>query len=101
MAGVGQPPSSGVMAISPWCHGLYMAPVWSVLAALASVLISRSFRMSLGIGFVVFIHWILDFITHPMGVVFGGEPLPPNLPLFLKDHRESDSVCITTHLLSF
>jgi hypothetical protein len=29
-----------------------------------------------------FSHWITDFITHPMGAISGGKPLPPDLPLF-------------------
>ena len=63
------------MADSPWSHGLFMAIGWSLIAALLSAEIFRNFRTGLVIGLVVFSHWLLDFITHPM---FGGLP---DLPL--------------------
>jgi len=63
-------------------HGLFMAGVWSVTAVIVAALSRRDVRTSLVIGGAVFSHWILDFITHPMGAIFGGKPLPPDLPLF-------------------
>jgi hypothetical protein len=56
----------------PWSHGLFMSVVWSVVAAAIAYLLFRDRRASSMIGFVVFSHWILDFIVHP-----------PDLPLFL------------------
>jgi hypothetical protein len=38
--------------------------------------------ISFVIGLLVFSHWVIDFITHPMGAILGGTPLPPDLPLF-------------------
>lgn len=61
---------------SPWSHGLFMAGVWAAAAALVTARIYRSRRTGLVVGLVVFSHWIVDFITHPM---FGG---PPDLALF-------------------
>ncbi|HUW68749.1 MAG TPA: hypothetical protein VMX33_00820 [bacterium] len=62
-------------------HGLFMAGVWSIAAVLLAALLRCDARTSLVLGAAVFSHWILDLITHPMGAVFGGSPLPPDLPL--------------------
>jgi hypothetical protein len=67
---------------APWSHGLFMAGVWSALFAIIGWLIYRSYRTGLLLGSLVFSHWLIDFVTHPMGAVFGGRPLPPDLPLF-------------------
>ena len=61
-------------------HGLFMAVVWSISAELITVLISallnskkerniQKFKVSIIIGFLVFSHWILDFIGWPMSVI--------------------------------
>ena len=47
-----------------------------------SFLISKKFRTSLIISLVFFSHWILDFISHPMGM---GKNIPRDLPLFFND----------------
>lgn len=67
---------------SPWSHSLFMSVIWSVLAALIVARIYRDNRSGIVIGLLVFSHWVVDFITHPMGAVLGGTPLPPDLPLF-------------------
>jgi hypothetical protein len=67
---------------SPLSHGLFMSVAWSVIAALLAALIYRDRRSGLIIGLLVFSHWAVDLITHPMGAIFGGTPLPPDLPLF-------------------
>ncbi|HTX71748.1 MAG TPA: hypothetical protein VMC79_02895 [Rectinemataceae bacterium] len=63
-------------------HGLFMAGLWSVATAAVAALLRCDARTSVVLGLAVFSHWILDFVTHPMGAVFGGKPLPPDLPLF-------------------
>jgi membrane-bound metal-dependent hydrolase YbcI (DUF457 family) len=63
-------------------HSLFMSAVWSVAAALLVAMIYRDRRSGMITGLLVFSHWVLDFITHPMGAIFGGKPLPPDLPLF-------------------
>ena len=70
---------------SPLSHGLFMSVIWSVLAALLATRIYRDFRSGLVIGLLVFSHWVIDFITHPMGAIFGSKPLPPDLPLFFSN----------------
>jgi len=68
------------MGYSPWSHGLFMAGVWSVAAALIAGFFYRSRRAAVLIGVVVFSHWVLDFISHPMGALGMGSQ--PDLPLF-------------------
>lgn len=70
---------------SPWSHGLFMSAIWSVLAALLVARIYHDRRSGIVAGLLVFSHWVVDFITHPMGAVYGGAPLPPDLPLFFHD----------------
>jgi hypothetical protein len=60
----------------PWSHGLLMSVVWSVVAFALAFLVSRDRRTSLVIGLLVFSHWVLDFISHPMFSTV------PDLPLF-------------------
>jgi hypothetical protein len=67
---------------SPWSHSLFMSVIWSILAALIAARIYRDHRSGIVVGLLVFSHWVIDFITHPMGAIFGGVPLPPDLPLF-------------------
>jgi len=64
-----------------WSHGLFMSAIWSVMAALLAARIYRNYRTGTVIGLVVFSHWVLDFISHPMGL---GHPLPPDLPLLFE-----------------
>jgi hypothetical protein len=72
--------ASGASSI-PWSHGLFMAIVWSVAGSAVAFLLSRDRRTALVIGLVVLSHWVLDFISHPMGM---GRELPPDLPLFFE-----------------
>ncbi|HXX17504.1 MAG TPA: hypothetical protein VEJ47_21580 [Candidatus Eremiobacteraceae bacterium] len=72
-----------------WDHSLLMAVVWSLLfGLLASWLGRRShYRTRIGavFGLLVFSHWVLDWITHPMTALaasdkgiplaFGNSPL--------------------------
>ena len=50
----------------PWSHGLFMSVIWSVAAALLSARIFRDYRAGAVIGLLVFSHWVLDFIFHPI-----------------------------------
>ncbi len=68
-------------------HGLFMNLVWSALSAalVYGIGIARKkpdMRSALVIGFSVFSHWILDFITHPMGALMGEKMSKPDLPVF-------------------
>jgi hypothetical protein len=74
----------------PWSHGLFMSVIWSVAAALLGARIFRDYRAGAVIGLLVFSHWVLDLISHPIPFPsFSwrtsrwsfGHPLPPDLPL--------------------
>ncbi len=65
----------------PWTHGLVMSLAWSVSVGALALLIFRTWSAGLMVGGLVFSHWVIDFITHPMGAVYGGTPMPPDLPL--------------------
>lgn len=72
--------ASGANSI-PWSHGLFMAMVWAIAGFAVAFLLSRDRRTAILIGLVVFSHWVLDFISHPMGM---GRDLPPDLPLLFE-----------------
>ncbi len=57
---------------APWSHGLVMACIWSVGAMAVASLFTRNLRTRLFFGLLVFSHWIVDFITQPMGAAFPG-----------------------------
>jgi hypothetical protein len=80
----------GTATGNPWSHGLFMSVVWSLLAALLVARIYRSSRAGAVVGLLVFSHWVLDFVSHP--IPFSsfswrtwqwsyGHPLPSDLPL--------------------
>ncbi len=66
----------------PWSHGLFMSAVWSIAFLAIAFAMTRKARTGFVIGALVFSHWVLDFISHPMGM---GETLPPDLPLLFQD----------------
>ena len=80
----------GVKSGIPWSHGLFMSVIWSVVAALSAARLYRQYRAGVIVGLLVFSHWVLDFVSHP--IPFSsfswrswqwsyGHPLPPDLPL--------------------
>jgi hypothetical protein len=86
LAGIERGGSAGL----PWSHGLFMSVIWSVVAALLAARIYRDHRAGVVVGFLVFSHWVLDFVSHP--IPFSsfswrswqwsyGHPLPSDLPL--------------------
>jgi hypothetical protein len=79
LAGLEHLPEPGVPNISPYSHGLLMSTVWSLLAGMIAARISRNRKMGWVMGLVVFSHWVVDFISHPMTAVFPGDS---GLPLF-------------------
>ena len=66
-------------SVNAWTHGLFMSVIWSILAFIVVLIISRNVKISVILALLVFSHWILDFISHPMGM---GKSLPKDLPLF-------------------
>jgi len=65
-------PAPGIEVPAPWSHGLAMACIWSVGAIAVASLFTKSLRTRLLFGLLVFSHWIVDFITQPMGAAFPG-----------------------------
>ena len=76
--GIEHMPEAGVETVSYWSHSLFMSVVWSLLTGAIVWLVSRNVRTSLFIGLLVFSHWIIDFISHPMTAAF---PNDIGLPL--------------------
>ncbi len=79
---------------NPWSHGLFMSVVWSGVFGLLATRIYRDYRAAVVVGLLVFSHWVLDFISHP--IPFSsfswrswqwsyGHPLPSDLPLLFGD----------------
>lgn len=81
LAGIEHYPAPGIVATSQWSHGLFMSVIWSIIGGLIAALVTRSVRTSLFIGFLVFSHWVVDFITKPMLAVF---PSESGLPLLFE-----------------
>lgn len=77
-AGIAQHPKRDYMYPTVWTHSLLMATVWSGLAAMVAMRILRNSRAGAVFGLVVFSHWVVDFITHPMTAV---APQDKGLPL--------------------
>lgn len=65
-------------------HGLFMSVVWSAAAIALALVMRQRLKTAVVYGAAVFAHWILDFISHPMGAVIGGMPLPNDMPLFFR-----------------
>jgi hypothetical protein len=63
-----------------WSHSLFMVLVWSVLAGVIAARVWRGVRPGLVIGLLVFSHWVVDFITHPMGAIIKGDTGVPVFP---------------------
>lgn len=72
-AGIEHFPEPEPVTTNPWSHGLLMASVWSLLIGLIAFLISRNRRAGWVAGLLVFSHWIVDFISHPMRAAFPGD----------------------------
>jgi hypothetical protein len=64
---------------APWSHGLFMAAVWSSLAAAIAWQLRRDRSLAIFIGLLVASHWVVDFITQPMTHAFPGSVGPPLL----------------------
>lgn len=81
LTGIEGSPEPGATTSNAWSHGLLMAAVWSVLAGLLAWRIGNR-RAGLIIGLLVFSHWLVDFVSHPMTAVF---PDDTGLPIFFAD----------------
>jgi hypothetical protein len=80
MTGIETGAASGHHSVH-WSHGLFMAVVWAITGFAIAFLLSRDRRTAIVIGLLVFSHWVLDFISHPMGL---GRDLWPDVPLLFE-----------------
>ena len=55
---------------NPWSHGLFMSLIWSALVGGIVFWVSRNRRAGWIAGLLVFSHWVIDFISHPMLFAF-------------------------------
>lgn len=78
-AGIEHMPGPNPVTTNPWSHGLFMALVWSLSLGLIALAISHSRRAAIIAGLLVFSHWVIDFISHPMT---GAYPDDTRLSLF-------------------
>ncbi|MFX0181760.1 MAG: hypothetical protein ACFE95_01660 [Candidatus Hodarchaeota archaeon] len=69
-AGLEELPQQDRVTDAPWSHSLFMAVIWSVLAALVAMFVVNEFYTSMIIGLLVFSHWVIDFIVSPMTYAF-------------------------------
>jgi len=94
----------GVKSGIPWSHGLFMSVIWSVVAAVLAGRIYREYRAGAVVGLLVFSHWVLDLVSHP--IPFSsfswrawqwrfGHPFRPTCHFFSGAHRKWDSACTT------
>jgi hypothetical protein len=86
LVGIETWPRPGVAGHPPWWdHSLLMAVVWSVLFGLLASWLGRRTRHRTHIGVIfglmVFAHWIVDFITHPMTAIMPPGTVDKGLPL--------------------
>jgi hypothetical protein len=72
----------GAAGTNPWSHGLFMSLVWSLLVGGIAFWVSRKRNTGLIVGLLVFSHWVMDFISHPMKAVF---PSDTGLPLLFEN----------------
>jgi hypothetical protein len=72
-------------------HSLVGSLIWTAITMGITAVVKPDLRTILVIGIAVFSHWVLDYITHPMGAVMGEKPRnpqPPDLPLTLSDNSK-------------
>jgi hypothetical protein len=81
-AGIEHMPEDGAAGTNPWSHGLFMSLVWSLLVGVIAFWVSRKRNTGLIVGLLVFSHWVVDFISHPMRAVF---PSDTGLPLLFEN----------------
>ena len=78
--GIERYPTELPTTANPWSHGFVSAVFWSVLFGFIAGKVSRNNTTGVIIGTLVFSHWVIDFISHPMRIAF---PLDTGLPLLL------------------
>ena len=71
---------SGSAPVDPafYSHSLVMSTLWSILFGAIAGWLEKSRRIGVVFGLLVFSHWVVDLISHPMTAFF---PADTGLPL--------------------
>jgi hypothetical protein len=77
--GIEHPPTPESPPFSPYSHSLIMGVLWSILAGMVTLFISKNDRISWIIGLLVFSHTILDVIASPKTAFY---PTDTGMPVF-------------------
>jgi hypothetical protein len=77
--GIEHPPTPNSPPFSPYSHSLFIGVVWSILAGMITLFISKNDRISWIIGLLVFSHTILDMIASPKTAFY---PTDTGMPVF-------------------
>jgi hypothetical protein len=78
-AGIEYLPEPNIQPFAPYSHSIIMGIVWSIVAALFTLLISKNKKTSIIIGLLVFSHTILDVIASPKLAFY---PTDTKIPIF-------------------
>jgi membrane-bound metal-dependent hydrolase YbcI (DUF457 family) len=57
-----------------WTHSLFTAFAWSVSAVFILILFKIDLSIALFLGLIIFLHWVVDYISWPMSAF--GHPAP-------------------------
>lgn len=76
IAGIEKLPSENEIAYAPWSHSLLMAIIWTSIAIIIFMQLTKDKKTSIILGMVVFSHWIIDFISQPMTYVMPNSASP-------------------------
>ena len=81
-AGVENMPLADKAPFTPYSHSVIMGIIWSVVAGLITLLISKNKKVSIIIGLLVLSHTILDIIASPKLAFY---PTDTKMPIFFND----------------
>jgi hypothetical protein len=81
-AGIENMPLPDKSPFSPFSHSVIMGIIWSVVAALITLLISKNMKTSVIIGLLVLSHTLLDIIASPKLAFY---PTDTKMPIFFND----------------
>jgi len=81
-AGIENMPLTDKAPFSPYSHSVIMGLIWSLVAGLITLLISKNKKVSIIIGLLVLSHTILDIIASPKLAFY---PTDTKMPIFYND----------------
>ncbi len=81
-AGIENMPLTDKAPFSPYSHSVIMGLIWSLVAGLITLLISKNKKVSIIIALLVLSHTILDIIASPKLAFY---PTDTKMPIFFND----------------